>query len=345
MSDNNAALIALYRTAEKARALAPWRWMYETQVFGIRLPDQPYTWYCSIMGHNGEHLSYCFYKGERGLATYVALQTIEDFDSPNILYFQKAMLLKQEAIQVTFDDYEDTLPESRKRIKSLGLKYRGPKQWVNILDWTEGLSYWPIEAEMAPLVQTLLEQAMQVATEQGNNHKYLGYWVESGKTMPVFIAEKTDGGITWTKKRQKVVTPDEIEAPFKPLIDWSALRQLPIKNKTLLFGVLITFQQVAPDNDPKGRPFHPTIYLLLDLATQEIMGIFLDNRDASKDLQQQIFSGLKSLKYRPKELIFGEPVSYVQMSPLMEAAGIKPVLQTGMMPILETISQFMIEQM
>lgn len=314
--------------------------MYETQVFGIRLPDQPYTWYCSIMGNYGEHFSYCFYKGERGLFTYAALQAVDNLGTSDTLYFQKAMLLKQEAIQITFEDQKHMKPPALQQIKALGLKYSGPKQWINIEDWSEGLCTWPIEATMAPIVCDLLEQAMRVAAEQRENSKYIGYWMESGRMMPIFIAEKTAEGLSWTKKRQKVVVPDDIDEPIKPQLDWGALRQLPTKRKALLFGILLTFQQVAPENDPDGRPYYPTIYTLINAETEQIVGIFIDERDKPQVLQQQILSAFKTLKYRPEILLFGEPVSFVGIGPLMEAAGIKSVLQPGLMPILDSISEY-----
>lgn len=340
MPAQTAQLLTLYRTAEKARDLAPWRWMYETQVFGIKLPDQPHTWYCSIMGRFGEYHSYCFYKGENALFTYVSLQALGQIDSPETLYFRKAMILSQECIQVIFDDYEGVQPESRKRIKSLGLRYSGPKKWVCIEDWSEGLPPWPIQEAMAPVVRDLLEQAMRVATAQMQDPKYIGYWTQGGKMMPIFTAQKTADGLTWTKKRQKVVIPDTRDEPLEPQLDWSALRKFPVREKSLVFGALITFHSIEV---PKARPYYPVMYVLVDTMSEQILGVFVEDRDDPKALQQKMFSAFMALEYRPKLLAFGEPKSYWRMQQLMEDAGVQTQVVPKVLPILESISQYMAE--
>jgi len=57
----------LYHLMAKVRALAPWTWMDETQLFGVQDPDTDEIGFVSLMGMAGEHFAVGVYRGARGL--------------------------------------------------------------------------------------------------------------------------------------------------------------------------------------------------------------------------------------------------------------------------------------
>ena len=57
---------AHYALAFALRKAKPWKKLYDSQIFAIRHSDGQIS-YCTIMGHNGDHLGLAFYPGESGL--------------------------------------------------------------------------------------------------------------------------------------------------------------------------------------------------------------------------------------------------------------------------------------
>lgn len=58
---------ALYHLASEIRALAPWGWMEETDVFGVQDPHTDELGFVSIMGNVGEYEAVAVYRGAKGL--------------------------------------------------------------------------------------------------------------------------------------------------------------------------------------------------------------------------------------------------------------------------------------
>jgi len=59
----------LYQATMRVKELAPWDWMTETDIFGVRDPEIHETGFVSVMGMRGEHFSLAVYLGGRGDAT------------------------------------------------------------------------------------------------------------------------------------------------------------------------------------------------------------------------------------------------------------------------------------
>jgi hypothetical protein len=53
----------LYDLADELYRLAPWQWMFEDELIGLRHPRTKELAQISIMGANGEHISLALYLG------------------------------------------------------------------------------------------------------------------------------------------------------------------------------------------------------------------------------------------------------------------------------------------
>jgi hypothetical protein len=51
----------LYETALEYRNLAPWRFLYDEQLFGVKDPKTGQTRYCCVLGTLGEVFALCQY--------------------------------------------------------------------------------------------------------------------------------------------------------------------------------------------------------------------------------------------------------------------------------------------
>lgn len=89
----------LYAVAGQAKALAPWEWMLEDDIFGVRNPETGELGFVSIMGNLGEHLAVAVYLGAEALYRFWEIQEAGEMIAPQFM-FETAQL------QASFEDRE-----------------------------------------------------------------------------------------------------------------------------------------------------------------------------------------------------------------------------------------------
>jgi hypothetical protein len=119
--DERAAWTELLDLGDRFRDMAPWRWMKDQPLFGVRLAPGTPTYYCSILGGLGETFGLLLYDGPEGWASFQAgIEGATDpLDGP----------YSQHALTLFFSDREDVGPATRALLKDLGRTYRGRGQW------------------------------------------------------------------------------------------------------------------------------------------------------------------------------------------------------------------------
>lgn len=115
----------LYDLADELYRLAPWQWMYEDQLIGLRHPHTGELAQISIMGVSGEHLCLALYLGEAALHRFnlihAGLPGGDELPQEDNL----ALILESRQLQVSFDGREQLSKAELAEIKKLGRKYRG----------------------------------------------------------------------------------------------------------------------------------------------------------------------------------------------------------------------------
>jgi len=74
----------LYEAAQAFKEQAPWEWMFEDEIFGVRNPETGYIGYASVMGRLGEHLALGVYLGSEGLIGFYQLSAGEEQDNADL---------------------------------------------------------------------------------------------------------------------------------------------------------------------------------------------------------------------------------------------------------------------
>ena len=300
------------------------------------MPGEPHTWYCSIMGQGGEHRSYCFYKGEKGLDIY--LQIREEADE---MYAEDAytteLILSNECLQVSFEDREQLDPHELALIKKLGIKFRGRGQWVSLKDYTAGWLPWLVSEDQAHPLHALLLKAMDVAMDCQAGKISIGEWEESGQIMPVFTLEND----VWKMEETPVAIPeneDFLQPPALPQ-DWESLRFLTEGKNSLVCGTINTMQPTQ--KSPSSRAFFMKVTLLINPADGMILGVSTIDPENYAEYESLLINIFRSAKTRPAKIYFADGVSETLLTTGFKLAGIETDYHLEAAKMLDEVAESM----
>ena len=104
----------LYTVAAQLKELAPWRWMNEDDIFGVRNPETNQLGFASVMGILGEHYAVNVYLGVEALYDFWNLEN-QDMEFPEDeeefpdelagAVMEQLLLIPQ--LQLSFEDRDD----------------------------------------------------------------------------------------------------------------------------------------------------------------------------------------------------------------------------------------------
>ena len=288
----------LYQKAEEFKALAPWEWMFDSDLFGVVNPDTGEIGYCCIMGSLGEYYAMTLYKGSRGLHSYFRLAEAADDREIAIERF-----LEQECIKVSFENREDLKKKDRDLIKQLGLKFRGAGNWPLFRDYSAGWFPWYLEEDQVSFLCTALDQAMVVANRMRNDEKLLYPPDENENQFLVRVPSKKGKSLEWHDE-WRIPEPYRIYPTSILAIDNARIQKIlniakPVTN-TLEFGWFHIHEGVMDDS---GRPFYPLMNIAVE--TESKMIVFQDLMSPTEKYSKVIPNLLRmieSLKIIPGEL-------------------------------------------
>lgn len=144
---------ALCNLAAQIKALAPWQWMQETDVFGVEDPDTGEIGFVSIMGNIGEYEAVAVYLGAEGIYGFI------DLDTDPSAIADRLMEIPQ--VQLSFSESKFLEKRDRELLKGVGLKFTGAKPLFR--SYRPGFLPWFITLKEARLLIHALSQTLEVA--------------------------------------------------------------------------------------------------------------------------------------------------------------------------------------
>jgi hypothetical protein len=173
----------LYEAALAFKEQAPWEWMFEDEIFGIRNPETGEIGYASVMGRLGEHLALGVYLGSEGLMGFYELSAGAEQGNVD-LFFEVPHL------QASFEDRQVLSDKDRQVIKSLGLRFRGRQEWPLFRSYVPGYLSWFLTPGEARFLAVALKQSLEVASRLRENPSLL----ESPRPEQLMIRSLGDRG-------------------------------------------------------------------------------------------------------------------------------------------------------
>lgn len=283
---------ALYRAAIDFWQIQPWHWMDDTDLFGVRNPEDGEIGYCCVVGALGEFLGLVVYLGTEGLESYLEIQAGE---SP-----EEDLLSTAKCLVASFEDRKFLRKADHEVIKRLGLKFKGAKSWPLFRSYNPGYYPWYLNQPQVRFLMHALRQAADVSLRMKING---GLLTNTGKGQYlVRIPECSGPDLHWkdewlspvplVRAKDEVPVPDEIRLQrikkrgFRPAGIWE-----------------VDFFQFPMPIQEGGRPFFPLCLLIVDQASGFVFETRLESKDHHRpEFLNQMLSVIEKNAYLPQEI-------------------------------------------
>lgn len=328
---------ALYRAADAFKQLAPWQWMYDSDLFGVQNPETGEFGYCCIMGNLGEMFGLALYLGDEGLNSYTDLQMLAA-EEPTVFELVSTQL----CLMASFEDREVLEKRDRDQIKALGLKYRGRGAWPLFRNYLPGYYPWHLSGADARFLTLALEQICDVTPRFRDNDALFAPPPELCRTVPMPIYEQgTDGmeehiveiethplfvrvyenGI-WQDAWHMPSNP--FAAPLQPPIDEvhvQRIRQLQLqRGGTWESDCFFTPQPIQERSGE--RPYFPKVSLLVDSGSGMVLAPELMHPASwHQSYQKHVLATIEQTGVLPTTILVAEDELEALLMPLAELLG------------------------
>ncbi|WLR41541.1 plasmid pRiA4b ORF-3 family protein [Bacillus carboniphilus] len=292
----------LLSLAEEFKALQPWQWMSDYQLFAIEDPETEELCFCSVMGAAGEEFGLAAYIGAEGFHFLRKLFN-DEIDESNHLKQRSIVFCLSDRNELSNDDYD--------LLKTHGFSYRGKKQWPQFRSFHPNHFPWKLDSREVQLMSTILKQAIEVCKQAKLNS------ILFDVPDTVFIGRRLDENTGKWKDVNFEVAYAGLEKPIVPLlINEMELQKLRNETKTLNIKIEFGIEHLpTPTQDsPDERPYYPTVLIGVDKKTGMIVFNEIINRNQfnlEEGIQHGIVNMIERLKGIPREIWIKENNEYL----------------------------------
>lgn len=319
----------LLEAAKEFNNAKPWKWLGDTDVFGIKFYDIDEIIFCSVLGMGDEVYGMATYKGLQGIESYFKiLEGMFDYDD-EALYIQNA-------ITIYFDDRKDISDEDYALIKSSGVTFRGRKAWPSFRKFEPGFLPWYLKDEELVLFTRMLNIASEFAVYLKDNLDKAAL-MQEGKCFVRDIKE--DGSyedviIEYNKLQEE--SNIDIEVP----IIYNELEVKRIKKNCKRIDVIWEidyFYHFMPVQE-EDAPFFPAIMFIVDKNEGTIIGENMTHpHDVAESFQQYLLNMIKEFKNIPVKVQVSNIYLLMYIEDLFNNLGVKVELveRLEIMPVIK----------
>jgi hypothetical protein len=328
---------SLFNTATEFEKVAPWRWMNDGHIFGVRNPETKEIGWCCIMGNGGQHFALGVYRGDKGLTS---LQRMFETESnahhynPNVI----SVSLLQDCLSVSFEKPNMVPDWYKNQLKSLDYSFPKSKNVVHVQSMDPGLQPYEADVKEIPFLILCLQQAMDVALRFDSNKQLLPN-VEKHEYL---VRKKNTQGV-W--EDQLLVQPmDETgEGSELPLLSKAVLDRVRKLKKVKEQVLIINVVSPVPIGQPGKRAKFPVMFLALLISQDKIVSSHscpYPNRFT--ELPKFILMVIDELKAIPEAFVFHDPEVAMRLEPLLSSLQITLMaIDANSPPLVELVEHFM----
>ncbi len=318
---------ALYEAALEFKELAPWNWMYDTDIFGVKDPVSGEIGYCCIMGAAGEHYALGLYSGSEGLYGLSKILSGEFSElRDEALYVQKCLM-------ASFEDRKCLQKQDLRQIKALGLKFRGRNAWPLFRNYMPGFFPWYLKGDEARFLTVALKQAMDVSLRFKKDPGLLVHPLKDHYF--VRVPDKPGDDIIWKDEWLEPLALEMKDAPVIPVEKTTLDRIKKARLQRRGIWEIDFFYVPAALREKEERPYFPYMSLLVDHKSTLILNLRLEKEaDCKSTFPVNFTDFIEQIKVIPDELLVKRYDVYRIMKPLSAELGIE-INMVESLPALE----------
>ncbi len=328
----------IYTHAGSIREMEPWKKLYETDLFGVKMPGSGQVYYISVMGSSGEYTAVAAYLGFRGLAGFIQIQEEADSLPPwTILTIPHLML--------SFTDREEMDRENLEAIKKAGLSFRGKGRWPKLDETVPGfVPAFPKEKALEDF-PVLLEQVASVLSWARDNSDLLYREGDNGEEILIRTPTGKPGKLHWENRYE---APD----PEKGLIRYkmtyrkdscAEVSRMPVAETTLQVDLALL---PSPVQEKGKRGYFPFVLLMVHKESGLVSGMAMlsplpDLDSMYESLPQKLLEEIAKMEARPERIELSSDLILGLVEGALKEAWCKPVLVKEMPLMDEAIDSLM----
>jgi hypothetical protein len=245
----------LYTLADQIKAMAPWQWMEEVDIFGVQNPETSELGFVSVMGMLGEHLAITVYRGGRAIEDFWRIQ-LDD------TYFPPERIIELPQVQLSFEDRSELESDDHSVLKLLRLSYRGKQSWPMFRSYQPGYAPWYLDSAEARLLTWTLQQVLEVAPRFKEHEKELSPAVREQDLYLVRLPQRKGEGFVWHDEFLPAPKEEVIVDTLMDMAALDALKRRPAGKWKLEMDLVML---PAPIQENRSvRPRFPYFLMIVD---------------------------------------------------------------------------------
>lgn len=324
---------AHYRLAFALRKEKPWKMLYDSQIFAVRHSDGQLS-YCSVMGHNGDHLALALYAGESGLHSLRAI-----FNHDYMMaepYLQHEMMLAQDCLMVSFQSKSELMGRALDEVSAYchahGLKPRGANAYPVFERFQPHYYPWHIDDETDQLhmlegMEAAMEVTRRLKTQSPEELGLMGSDPD-GRSIPLLTRKKN--GFDW----ESLACADTFKPAYAAALltdELAAARARQAKRLAEEWGCTIVMhgEPLAPEGTPEGEepqsaPFFPYMLLVVSLESGMVLSATLASNpeDYAPEFTQALLK-LFTESGRPRRMLCKDERTFTLLSGLADPLSLR----------------------
>ena len=331
----------MYTSLSLIGAMEPWERLYETDIFGVRIPGSGVTWFISIMGNNGEYTGISAYRDYEGLMGFLNIQ--ENHDRLPV-----TTVLTIPHIRLSFTDREELDKRDMEAVKRSGVTFRGRGQWPKLEETLPG--YVPAfpDQEMMEEIADLFEQVLMTLVELQTKPTLLNRKGTPDNELLIRVTSGTGAKRKW-KNSYELIDTEGHRVEYN--LSWSresqeaVIKLKPSEDRLQCELFLVP----APVMNPGKRDYLPFMLLLTDKNSGMISGMELihadpDIRSVYESVPQKLLDLIKKLGRRPAVIEFRSDLLYSLAEELLDICRCSPSFVENM-PLMDEAIDALLESL
>jgi len=303
----------LYFTAEQFRKRAPWKWMDDCDVFGVRSKHSKETLYGCVMGSAGQTFGLAIYRGAEGLGMYLALENGDVSPEDETIHMRQNTLLFELTSKQYLEDFELEV------VNKLGLRPKGKNGWPLFRSMLPDYAPWPISESEALAILDVFE-ALESYSKKIEEDPAFDFSHGENK---IAVFKKT--GSAWNPSFRTITTL--MKEPFESLIQKSLplnelllqkLRSQNLRSGSVWEAAIFYLPSLVFD---ATRPYYPKACALVEEKTGYCLGVEMvrPEIDPLSKLRNLALERMAHFGYKPSAFRIQSPELFVGLETLKEA--------------------------